>query len=235
MVHDSLKAGLTVRARGPRNLFPLVDAEDYLFVAGGIGVTPMLPMLAEIEEWGRPWRLMYGGRTRASMAFADELVSRYGDRVSLLPEDEDGLLPIDALVSAARDRTAVYCCGPEPLISAVETAHGRHGRGTLHVERFSPKQFAEPGAAGVFEVEAARSGKVVMVEPEDTILSALARVDVRVLSSCTEGICGTCETLVLDGQPDHRDSILTADEQITGATMFPCISRSLSPRLVLDI
>lgn len=234
-IHDKLRTGLTVRARGPRNLFPLVDEEEYLFIAGGIGVTPLLPMIAEVERRGAPWRLVYGGRNRASMAFCDGLVAGFADRVTLLPEDEHGLLPVDELVAGVDERAALYCCGPEPLISAVEKAHAEHGRGSLHVERFAAKELEEPLATGAFEVEAARSGKVVTVEPEETILAALARVGVQVLSSCTEGICGTCEVFVLEGRPEHRDSILTPDEQKAGATMFPCISRCLSPRLVLDV
>ena len=235
LVHDQLRPGAPVHVRGPRNNFPLQPAPRYLFIAGGIGVTPLVPMIAVAEAAGADWRLVYGGRTRASMALRDELQERYGDRVEIRPQDETGLLDLDTLLGRPQDGTLVYCCGPEPLLAAVEQRCGAWPSGALHVERFSPKPQAEPVLSGSFEVELAASGKTVVVEPGQTILEAVESVGVMVLSSCQEGTCGTCETPLLEGQADHRDSLLTPEEQAAQDTIFICVSRAACPRLVLDL
>ncbi|MFD4255155.1 PDR/VanB family oxidoreductase [Amycolatopsis thermoflava] len=234
-VHDRLSTGDTVRIRGPRNHFRLVDSPRYLFVAGGIGITPIVPMIARAEASGANWRLVYGGRSRASMAFREELVARYGDRVEIRPQDETGLLDLDELLGAPRDGVAVYCCGPEPLLAAVEQRCAAWPPGSLHVERFSPKAGADAGERTTFEVELAASGRTVTVPPDKSILAAIEEAGVSVLSSCQEGTCGTCETPVLDGVPDHRDSLLTDAERAANDTMMICVSRSCGPRLVLDL
>ncbi|GAA3840205.1 PDR/VanB family oxidoreductase [Amycolatopsis tucumanensis] len=234
-VHDRLSTGDTVRIRGPRNHFRLVDSPRYLFVAGGIGITPIVPMIARAEASGADWRLVYGGRTRASMAFREELVARYGDRVEIRPQDETGLLDLDALLGSPRDDVAVYCCGPEPLLAAVEQRCAAWPPGSLHVERFSPKAGADAGERTTFEVELAASGRTVTVPPDKSILAAVEEAGVSVLSACQEGTCGTCETPVLDGVPDHRDSLLTESERAANDTMMICVSRSCGPRLVLDL
>ncbi|MFD4191618.1 PDR/VanB family oxidoreductase [Amycolatopsis thermoflava] len=234
-VHDRLSTGDIVRIRGPRNHFRLVNSPRYLFVAGGIGITPIVPMIARAEASGAEWRLVYGGRSRASMAFREELVARYGDRVEIRPQDESGLLDLDALLGAPRDGVAVYCCGPEPLLAAVEQRCAAWPPGSLHVERFSPKAGADAGERTTFEVELAASGRTVIVPPDKSILAAVEEAGVSVLSSCQEGTCGTCETPVLDGVPDHRDSLLTESERAANDTMMICVSRSCGPRLVLDL
>ncbi|WP_431927153.1 PDR/VanB family oxidoreductase [Amycolatopsis tucumanensis] len=234
-VHDRLSTGDTVRIRGPRNHFRLVDSPRYLFVAGGIGITPIVPMIARAEASGADWRLVYGGRSRASMAFREELVARYGDRVEIRPQDETGLLDLDELLGAPHDGVAVYCCGPEPLLAAVEQRCAAWPPGSLHVERFSPKAGADAGERTTFEVELAASGRTVTVPPDKSILAAVEEAGVSVLSSCQEGTCGTCETPVLDGVPDHRDSLLTESERAANDTMMICVSRSCGPRLVLDL
>ncbi|MEV5297696.1 PDR/VanB family oxidoreductase [Amycolatopsis methanolica] len=234
-VHDRLSTGDTVRVRGPRNHFRLVDSPRYLFVAGGIGITPIVPMIVRAEASGADWRLVYGGRSRASMAFREELVARYGDRVEIRPQDETGLLDLGELLGAPRDGVAVYCCGPEPLLAAVEQRCAVWPPGSLHVERFSPKAGADAGERTTFEVELAASGRTVTVPPDKSILAAVEEAGVSVLSSCQEGTCGTCETPVLDGVPDHRDSLLTDEERAANDTMMICVSRSCGPRLVLDL
>jgi len=234
-VHDTLQVGDVVRVRGPRNNFQLVASPAYLFIAGGIGITPVLPMIRAAEAAGSQWRLVYGGRTRASMAFLDELVG-YGDRVQVLPQDEVGLLDLDALLGVPEPDTRVYCCGPEPLLAAVEsrvTASWPHG--SLHVERFSPRPLTEPVLSEAFQVHLLRHGGTVTVTPEVSVLAALEAAGVPVLSSCAEGTCGTCETPVLEGVPDHRDSVLSDDERAAGNCMMICVSRSCTPRLVLDL
>ncbi|MFJ8046704.1 PDR/VanB family oxidoreductase [Streptomyces luteogriseus] len=229
-VHERLGEGATVRVRGPRNNFGLEPAPRYRFVAGGIGITPILPMLAAAEAAGAEWTLLYGGRTRGSMAFGEEL-SRYGDRVTLAPEDETGLLDLPSVLDDVPEGTLVYCCGPGPLLDAVEA---RCPSGVLRVERFRPKE-QETGGTTAFEVELARSGRTLTVAPEVSVLDAVRDAGVEVLYSCTEGTCGTCETDVLDGEPDHRDSVLTEDERAAGETMLICVSRCRGKRLVLDL
>jgi cytochrome P450/ferredoxin-NADP reductase len=233
-VHDRLRVGDTVRVRGPRNNFPLVDSPRYLFIAGGIGITPILPMLRAAEAAGAEWELVYGGRRRASMAFLDELAA-YGDRVSIRPQDETGLLDLDALLGTPRPDTLVYCCGPEPLLAAVEQRCAGWPARSLHVERFSPRPQSEPVRSEAFEVVLAQSELTLSVPPDRSILSVVEEAGVGVLSSCAEGTCGTCETAVLDGEPDHRDSVLSDEERQTNDCMLICVSRSCSGRLVLDL
>jgi ferredoxin-NADP reductase len=231
-VHNLLRAGDTVRVRGPRNHFALVEAKSYLFIAGGIGITPILPMVAALDSRGADWHLVYGGRTRASMAFREHLSREYGGRVSTRPQDETGLLDLDALLAEHGPDTAVYCCGPEPLLAAVEA---RWAAGAVHVERFTPKPDADSGVRTSFEIELAHTGRTLVVPSDRSILEVVEDAGVQVLSSCREGTCGTCETVVLDGTPDHRDSLLTDAERAVGDTMMICVSRSCGARLILAL
>ncbi|WP_053733634.1 PDR/VanB family oxidoreductase [Nocardia sp. NRRL S-836] len=232
-VHDVLAAGQQVEVRGPRNHFELVEAKRYLFIAGGIGITPILPMVARVEAAGHDWRLVYGGRTRSSMAFRAELERLAGTEIR--PQDEDGLLDLAALLGEPEEGTAVYCCGPEALLTAVEQHCAAWPEGSLHVERFAPKTGVAPPSRQEFEVELAQTGTVLRVPAGRSVLDVVEQAGVSVLSSCREGTCGTCETIVLGGTPEHRDSVLTAAEQECGDAMMICVSRSRSPRLVLDL
>ncbi|MFC8194038.1 PDR/VanB family oxidoreductase [Streptomyces sp. NPDC057298] len=233
-VHDHLREGATVRVRGPRNNFPLRPAARHLFIAGGVGITPILPMVEAAATAGADWRLLYGGRTRTSMAFLDRLAP-HGDRVVIRPQDEYGLLDLAAHLGVPREGTLVHACGPEPLLQAVQEHCGGWPPGTLGVERFTPVRTAATGPAETFELELARSGLTLTVPPDRSILETVEQAGVAVDSSCREGTCGTCETDVLDGRPDHRDSLLTEDERAAGDTMLICVSRSCGPRLVLDL
>ncbi|WP_055614747.1 PDR/VanB family oxidoreductase [Streptomyces phaeochromogenes] len=232
-VHGQLEAGGKVRVRGPRNHFALQPSPRYRFVAGGIGITPILPMLAEAEAAGAEWTLLYGGRTRNSMAFAEEL-SLYGDKVRVAPQDESGLLDLAAELGTPQSDTLVYCCGPGPLLDAVEERCADWPKGSLHVERFQPK-VQETGADTEFEVVLERSGHTLTVPADVSVLDTVRSAGVEVLFSCTEGTCGTCETDVLEGTPDHRDSVLTDEEREAGETMLICVSRCRGKRLVLDL
>jgi ferredoxin-NADP reductase len=239
-VHDKLHEGTTVRVRGPRNHFPLVGSARYLFIAGGIGVTPILPMIAAAEAAGADWRLLYGGRTRSSMAFVDEL-QRYGDRVTVCPRDaQDGAnfrTNLESALSPAHENTLVYCCGPEGLLTAVEEACKAWPDGSLHIERFSAKELEPPSpeALQTFEVECQRSGITLTVPPDKSVYEVCEDAGVDVLGSCMEGVCGTCECDVLEGEPDHRDSVLNDAEKARNEVMMICVSRSRSERLVLDL
>ncbi|MFF3377499.1 PDR/VanB family oxidoreductase [Streptomyces sp. NPDC002680] len=229
-VHGQLGLGDKVRVRGPRNHFALKPAPRYRFVAGGIGITPILPMLAAAEAAGAEWTLLYGGRTRNSMAFTEEL-GRYGDKVTFAPQDETGLLDLDSEVGRLAEGTLVYCCGPGALLDAVEAVCPG---GALHVERFTPKA-QQGGDEREFEVVLQRSGRTLTVPVDVSVLDTVRGAGVEVLYSCTEGTCGTCETDVLEGTPDHRDSVLSDEEREAGETMLICVSRCRGPRLVLDL
>ena len=233
-VHDELCAGDPVGIGGPRNNFRLVPAERYLFIAGGIGITPLLPMIVQAEMLGVEWRLLYGGRTRSSMAFLDEL-RPYGDKVALVPEDQHGLLDLPAWLPDPATGTKVYCCGPAGLLDAVERRCTGWPAGLLRTERFVAATPEAGTVDGAFEVELHRSGRTLRVGRTQTLLQALGDAGVPVLSSCRQGLCGTCETTVLDGVPDHRDSLLDDAERAAGDCMFVCVSRAGSERLVLDL
>jgi ferredoxin-NADP reductase len=237
-VHEKLVESSTVRVRGPRNHFPLVDAPRYLFIAGGIGITPVMAMVDSAQETGSDWRLIYLGRSRTTMAFAEALSGSYGDRVTVWADDEKGqFFDLESALKEPTDQTLVYCCGPEPLLSAVEKHCAHWPEGSLHIERFAAKAPAEPAAEALdtFQVVCQRSGVTVEVSGETSILEALEDADVPILSSCLEGVCGTCEARVLEGTPDHRDSMLTDAERASGDKILTCVSRSCSEKLVLDL
>ena len=233
-VFDQLREGTRVRVRGPRNHFALIPSPRYLFIAGGIGVTPILTMVAAADAAGADWRLLYGGRQRSSMAFLDELAP-YGGRVTVHPQDEMGLLPVRSLLDQPRDETLVYCCGPEPLLGAVEASFAAWPPEALRVERFAAKPMTAPVLDVAFEVVLQLSDLTLTVPPDRSILEMVDEAGVGVLSSCSEGTCGTCETPVLEGSIDHRDSVLNEHERKAMDCMMICVSRSTSPRLVLDL
>lgn len=230
-VHTKLRPGQTVRAVGPRNHFALEPAASYVFLAGGIGITPILAMARQAERDGVPYRLIHGGRSRASMAFGAELSALTGD-VTLVPQDEHGH---PDLAAALRDLPAdalVYCCGPEPLLKAVEAVCPA---GQSRVERFAAPVVERDGDDTAFEVECRRSGVTLNVDAGTSVLEAAENAGLAVASSCRDGICGSCETRVLAGTPDHRDFLLSEAERATGETMMLCVSRCASDRLVLDL
>lgn len=235
-VHDHVQEGSTVRVRGPRNHFPLVSSVRYQFIAGGIGVTPILTMIEAAEARGAAWHLLYGGRERASMGFLAEL-GRYGQQVSVCPQDEHGVLDLASVLGTPQPDTLVYCCGPEGLLNAVEDACRPWPEGSLHIERFSAKPLGEPSpeALDTFEVVCQRSGVTLTVSSDQTIFQLAEDAGLDVLAGCMEGVCGTCEIEVIEGVPDHRDSVLSDAEHAANDALMICVSRSLSERLVLDL
>ncbi|MBB1033641.1 oxidoreductase [Dietzia sp. CQ4] len=233
---DELRVGDSVPVSLPRNHFDLAPSQRYLFIAGGIGITPIVPMIEAVEAAGAEWTLIYGGRTHASMAFADDLDETWGPRVVLRPQDEYGLLDLEALLASPTDDTAIYCCGPSPLLDAIETACRFWPSGALHIERFAPISDT-PSSEGDtdFEVEFAQSEVTLTIPADRSIVDVADEAGVPIVYSCEEGTCGVCETVVLSGEPDHRDSVLTEQERRSGATMMICVSRAKSARLVLDV
>ena len=233
-VHDHLQVGDLVGVGGPRNNFPLVPSEQYLFVAGGIGITPILPMVAPGRDARRRLAAPLRRPARGSMAFLGEL-ERYGDRVLVRPQDEYGLLDLPGFLGEPRDGVRIYACGPGPLLAAMERTCADWPPHTLRTERFVAEEAGAPARTAPFEVELARSGTTVTVTPDMTVLEALNEIGVEVLSSCRRGVCGTCETTVLAGRPDHRDALLDDDERDVNDCMYICVSRSRDERLVLDL
>ncbi|UOZ05875.1 PDR/VanB family oxidoreductase [Amycolatopsis sp. WQ 127309] len=219
-VHRYLRPGRTLEVSVPRNHFPLEPAPEYLFLAGGIGITPMVPMLRAAVASGAAATLVYAGRSLATMPFASELLAEYGDRVRLFPTAERGRPDFAELDS----RAEVYCCGPASMLAAAEAVFPR-----VHAERFQPtRRVFGPDTA--FEVVCARSGQTIQVPPDESLLDALTHAGRPVPSGCREGVCGSCELAVVDGEPEHRDDIGAPPGR-----MYACVSRALSPRLVLDV
>ncbi|PTT61333.1 PDR/VanB family oxidoreductase [Arthrobacter sp. HMWF013] len=233
-IHDELTEGMTLALGGPRNNFRLVPSEQYLFIAGGIGITPIVPMLQQADMLGAEWNLLYLGRSRGSMAFLHEL-SSYGDRVQVLAKDEAGPCRLEDLIGGPAPDIKVYACGPRRLLAAVEQHCSDWPTGLLRVEHFTAREQGAPAFDAPFNVELARSGLSVTVTPDVSIVDALQGVGVNVLTSCRQGTCGTCEVDVLAGRPDHRDSILNDADRAAGNCMLPCVSRSCGDRLVLDL
>ncbi|MEU1278880.1 PDR/VanB family oxidoreductase [Streptomyces sp. NPDC005805] len=251
-VHEQLTEGTELEIRGPRNRFPLAPAPGYLFVAGGIGITPVLPMVRAVAAAGLPWRLLYCGRSRASMPFLGELTELArsagrpqaggptrpagsegpGGRLLVVPEDEDGLPDLAAFLAGTAPGTAVHTCGPAPLMAAVGDL--LPAGCTLRLERFAAgaaTAAADPGTA--FEVELRRTGAVVPVAAGQSVLAAVRERLPDVLYSCEQGFCGTCRQRVLDGEVDHRDELLGEEERKDA--MLLCVSRCHGKRLVLDL
>jgi ferredoxin-NADP reductase len=237
-IHEQALIGRKLVIRGPRNHFPLAEVDSVCFLAGGIGITPMIPMIAEAQRRGVDFHIVYGGRGRKSMAFLDEL-SQYGDRLRVIAEDEEGMPDLASILGEFPSATAVYACGPPGMLAAVEECCSALGRShSLHLERFSappPDPSPEIGEVGPFDVELGRQNVRITVPAGQTLLRALREVVPSILYSCEEGYCGTCEVKVLDGVPDHRDTILTDEERESNKTVMVCVSRSKSPLLVLDV
>ncbi|TGA94434.1 PDR/VanB family oxidoreductase [Streptomyces sp. MZ04] len=231
-VHEQLQEGVEVEIRGPRNRFPLADADAYVFVAGGIGITPILPMLRAVDAAGHDWRLLYAGRSRASMPFLEDVEKLGGavdGRVTVAADDEGGQPDLTGFLAGLRPGTAVYVCGPEGLMDAVAE---RVPEGcALHLERFTPHTSTEGNEA--FEVELRRSGRTIDVPADSTVLAAVRAELPDTMYSCEQGFCGTCQQRVLEGEIDHRDELLTDAERAD--SMLMCVSRANGGRIVLDL
>lgn len=235
-VHDHVNIGDTIMLRGPRNHFPLVPAEHYVFIAGGIGITPLLAMARAVSAEGGSWELHYGGRSRSQMAYLDATAALTGGRVTIYPQDEVGLIPVRAILQSATSGSAVYTCGPEPLLVTVEQ-HGADAGLPVHLERFGPSSApATPvGENTEFTVTLQRSARTLPVPADTRLIDVVREVLPMVPFSCEEGYCGSCETVVLEGVPDHRDSVLSDAERESNTCMMICVGRSKTPQLVLDL
>ena len=230
-VHDTLRPGQLVEVAGPRNHFRLEPAASYVFVAGGIGITPILPMLAAATAAGADWTLLYGGRTASSMAFTAEL-ARYGDRVTLWPQDSQRPARPRRPPRHARARTRSSTAAARSRCSTPSSSGWPAGRpASLHLERFAaPVVERDPAAEHAVEVVLAESGRTLLVPPDRSVLEVLLEEGVDVLHDCQEGICGTCEVKVIEGEVDHRDFVLSEPEKAANSCMMVCVSRACGKR-----
>lgn len=235
---ETLRPGHLVSIRAPSNSFKLVETAPHsIFIGGGIGVTPLLGMIRRMESIGSAWQLHYSARTRQKAAFLDELESFAGKapgRVNIVFDHEPGqkLLDLKAIVAAAPANAHLYCCGPTGMLEAFEAAVAGLSPDNVHTEHFAPTQAA---ARGGFTIVLARAKKTLFVPPDKSILETLLENGHKVGHSCAEGVCGTCETRVLDGIPDHRDNVLSAREKAKNKSMMICCSGAKTESLVLDI
>ncbi len=234
-IHATMKAGDLITISPPRNNFALrEDGEHSVLIAGGIGITPLLSMIRRLETLGRSWELFYAARTRPAAAFLGEINAiRPNMRADFDDERAGRLFDLAAIVDRAPAQAHLYCCGPVPMLQAFEAAAARRPADHVHVEYFQARE--APVLDGGFEVQLARSKRTIAVEPGKTILDAVLDAGLSVNYACSEGICGTCETRVLNGIPDHRDEFLSADEKAANKTIMICCSGAKTPTLVLDI
>jgi ferredoxin-NADP reductase len=234
-MHEQLRVGTKIDVGAVRNNFPLAaNARATLLIAGGIGVTPIVPMAEHLAIEGRPAEVVYAVKSRADLAFLGRLETA-ASRLTVHVDEEAGtFLDVSAVVAAASNGTHLYCCGPAPMLDAFLAATAEHPADYVHLERFAA---AAPPilAGGAFRVELARSGCVLTIAENESILAALRTAGISAASSCEEGICGTCEVRVLSGIPDHRDAILSDAERQANRSMMICCSRSIGEHLVLDL
>ncbi len=234
-MHSQLRAGQIIQITGPRNHFPLVeDAEKVVLIAGGIGITPLYAMMRRLRALNRNFELHYATRNRTRMAFLPQL-QQLGAVHPHCDDERGGPLDLAAVIRQQPAGTHFYCCGPTPMLTAFEQATAGLPAETVHVEYFSPKPQDPNAETSTFTVVLARSGKEYVIPADKTILEVLTHQGMKLDSSCQDGICGTCETRVLEGLPDHRDSVLTKAEQEANKSMMICVSRCKGGRLVLDL
>lgn len=233
-IHRRLRPGDLLKVSKPRNLFALVKAPRYIFVAGGIGITPLIPMMRAASARGTPWKLIYCNRRNEDAPFLTEVLS-FGGEVSLHSTEAGTRLDVTVCLGTVQEGAVIYCCGPERLMAAVEEATTAWPPETVRFEWFSPRSRSLDELCGSFQVVCEASGVTLTVPPDRTVLSILNDAGIEVPCSCQQGICGTCEVRVLSGEVEHRDSILSLAERAANETMMICVSRARGSRLVLDI
>lgn len=238
-MHEQLAQGCELTISPPKNNFPLIaDAPHVVFISGGIGITPIWSMIQRLHRLGRSWELHYCARSIASAPFYNELrVFEAADSGRVRFHFDDGalnkMMDVVSVVRRARADAHLYCCGPLGMMNAFRDATAQWPSDQVHTEYFSAGLTEK--ATGAFEVELARSGKTIVVGPGKSILDAVVEVGIDAPHSCKEGVCGSCETRVISGAPDHRDLVLTAAERASGQTMMICCSGCIGSKLVLDL
>ena len=241
-VHEALRVGDELTIGAPRNLFPLhEDAADTVLIAGGIGITPLWAMAQRLHALGRRWTLHYAARSRAHAAYVEDIqalaAQQPGAQLHLHFDDEQGgaFFDMAAAVAAAPADAHLYCCGPQPMLAAYEAATAGLPAGHVHLERFAPAAPAAGEGPRAFEVVLARSARRLTVPADRSILDVLLENGVDAQYGCMQGACGLCETAVLEGTPEHRDTLLSPEAKAAGRCMLVCCSRSKTPSLTLDV
>ncbi|MDP2506371.1 PDR/VanB family oxidoreductase [Oceanobacter sp. 3_MG-2023] len=252
-VHEQVQEGDVIAATKPKNSFALEAAENYAFIAGGIGITPVLPMIRSMKRAGKPWKLYYLGRSRTRMAYMAEVEALEREQpgsVFVHIDDEVGGVDLGVLVNGLAENTAVYTCGPNGLMDALSVQIEQRPSISLHMERFGRIELvplvdaaaisddatdAACDVDGAFELELHKTGETINVGKDETILDCVRKVRQGLSFSCSDGYCGTCETAVLGGIPDHRDTVLSEQEREENRTMMICVSRSKTRKLILDL
>jgi vanillate O-demethylase ferredoxin subunit len=236
-VHGNVRTGTRLTISAPINNFALDPAaERFLFIAGGIGITPIMAMIRWCAANAKPWRLIYAARSRQRAAFYEELCALAGPGAQFHFDDEAGqVLDAAAAIAARSEGESIYCCGPAPLMDSVKALTEHLPAGTVRFEWFTTPDDDEPRESSAFKVRLERSGTEFDVPEHKSILEVLEENGIEHPFSCREGLCGTCLTNVVSGEPDHRDYVLTDEERASGKLMTICCSRSKSPTLVLDL
>ncbi|MPT46957.1 MAG: oxidoreductase [Sphingobium sp.] len=233
-IHEEWRVGQIVEASDPKNNFPMVeDATHSVLIAGGIGVTPMLPMIARLNKLGRSWELHYVAATPERAAYVDRLEQH--DAANIVYDGVPGTARLDlkAICDAAPADAHLYCCGPGGMLDAFVAINAERPKGHAHIEYFSAE--TDVASDGGYTLELAKSGKTIVVEEGETMLDALLTAGVDIGFACAEGICGTCEVKVLSGVPDHRDHFLSDEDKAANTSIMVCCSGSKTANLVLDI
>ncbi|GAA4119359.1 PDR/VanB family oxidoreductase [Enteractinococcus coprophilus] len=233
-IHEDVQLGDVVSFGGPRNNFRLAPAQHYRFIAGGIGITAVLPMIEQAEKLNLEWQLLYLGKTADRMAYR-HLADHYPGRVTMHTSTDNGRASIRQWLGDLPEDTMVYACGPETMLEALPEECPDLPKHFLRTERFTNTLADATVSSEPYEIELYRSGKVINALGTTPVIDALSQAGVSVITSCSKGVCGTCEVDVVSGEIDHRDAILDDDERAANTCMFPCVSRALSKRLVLDL
>lgn len=234
-VHDAARKGSRVRFGGPRNNFRLAPASAYRFIAGGIGITAIKPMIEQADRMEIPWRLLYLGRDPQRLAYR-ELAAHHPDRVRIHTTDCGQRASIRTWLGDADAATMVYACGPQSLLKALPRECAAVAPARIRTESFANEApAAAPVTTDPYDIVLARTGRTVRASGRQSVAEALETAGVSLITSCSRGVCGTCEVTVLDGEIDHRDTILDDAERAAGTCLFPCVSRAAGARLVLDL
>jgi phthalate 4,5-dioxygenase reductase subunit len=232
---DGVKAGDDLMVTAPVNDFGLPPrAQDFLFIAGGIGITPMMAMIREVLAQKKRFRLYYCSRSPETTAFRDELAApEFAGSVTIHYDQGDPARSLDLrpILAERKNREHLYCCGPRPLMEAVREMTDHWSSTAVHFEAFSEAETHKPTDTP-FKVKLARSGEVLEVPTTKTILEVLREHGLDVPSSCETGTCGTCRTKMLAGQADHRDLVLAEHEKAD--TIMICVSRARSDEITID-
>ncbi|RJF92237.1 PDR/VanB family oxidoreductase [Noviherbaspirillum saxi] len=234
-VHEQLRVGATIPISAPRNNFPLDESAAHsVLIAGGIGITPISCMFSRLRSLGKPAELLYCARSRTEAAFCDELLAQDGVQAHF-DQDKSGPPDLRSYLASKPKDAHFYCCGPTPMLNAFESICEELGLPNVHIERFAATEQVEAVQGSDYVAYLERTKKSITVPAGKSLLDALLEAGMDVDHSCREGVCGACETKVLDGIPEHRDGVLSKAERASNKTMMVCVSGCRGQRLVLDL